>query len=169
MKEGFSHSTITRCTGEKHYATIYTFIEAEAPSALLLISQYPIFDLQKHCIEKIISVSRKENIFTMEFYISLLFHYLSFNPKLKNYVEVVNANSDCKTLFSYCNFNEDSHGLSNHCFKVLFERINLKNIIKLLCLMFLERKIILLQDNDSELAIIIECLLELIYPWYFFL
>jgi len=167
LKEGFIHSTVTRKTGKNNYATALTFNDANHPVSLLLISQHPFFTLQKDCLTKILAAAKKDNIYTVEFYISLLFHHLTFNPKLRNYVEVESFDlleEKSRTLLKYHNCKGDCLSLSNHPTKEMLKLIDIKNLFKLISLMLLERKIVFVKKDDRDLAIIIEWLLSLIYP-----
>jgi hypothetical protein len=169
LNEGFVHSTITRNTGKNNYATALIFNDTNHAASLLLISQYPFFALQKDCLTKILAAVKNGNTYTVEFYISLLFHHLTFNPKLKNYVEVGSFDlleGKSRTLFRYHNCEEDCLSLSNHPTKQMLELINLNNLFKLLSLILLEKKIVFVKKDNRDLAVIIEWLLSLIFPLY---
>eukprot|EP00826_Nyctotherus_ovalis_P065127 TRINITY_DN9568_c0_g1_i1.p2 TRINITY_DN9568_c0_g1~~TRINITY_DN9568_c0_g1_i1.p2 ORF type:complete len:179 (-),score=45.84 TRINITY_DN9568_c0_g1_i1:306-842(-) len=166
-REGFVHSTVTRKTGKKHYATALSFNDSGLPASLLLISQYPFFTLQKDCLGRILAAARKDDAYTIEFYLSLLFHHLMFNPKLKNLIEVGSfglLEDKPQILFKYSNCKEDCFSLSNHPVKDMCGLISQENLFKLLSLILLERKVVLIKDDDRDIAVAIEWLLSLTFP-----
>ena len=170
LNEGFFHSTITRQTGEKHYATSFTFKDLEIPTSLLVVSRYTIFTPQRNWLEQIINAAKKTSktdSHSIEFYISLLFHYLTYNPMQNNYVEIYKTEHE--QIFNYSNSKENYCSISNLPFKDLLMKITPNNIFKLLSPLLLERMIVLLQDTDNDLAIMLACLLSLMTPLYFYL
>ena len=161
------HATITRKTGAKHYGTFLTLKCCKTPSVLMIISKYPLFSLHEDWLENVYLSITKQSVYTVEFYISLLFHSLTFKPNMRNLIEVGHldfAHYKFIPLLSYSNFNETGITLSNQPFRKLFERIKANHIFKLLTLLLLERKILLIQNDDNDSAIIIECLTSLMSP-----
>ena len=57
--------------------------------------------------------------------------------------------------------------VSNLSFEKLLGRIKPVHFFELLKLLLLERKILIVQNDDFCLAAIIECLIRLLYPLYF--
>ena len=96
----------------------------------------------------------------MEFYISLIFHHLTYSSKIQNEIAFV---SDKTTPFArYRNCKGIS--IPNFSFQPLLESINADYLLLIIRLLLLERKVILIRDNFNNNAIIIEGILMLIYP-----
>jgi len=108
--------------------------------------------------------------YTIEFYLSLLFHYLAYNIDLQNEIAIVYKEKGLlnKGLLRYRNYSEIGITLPNFTFQTLLESIEPIHIIYLIKLILLERKLIFIRTNCSDNAIIIESLLQLISPLYFF-
>ena len=100
----------------------------------------------------------------MEFYISLIFHHLTLNSDLKS--EICYTVQE-KKIMRYRNYKENSFYPSNLSYQCLVEKIKPDCILMLVKLLLLEKKIILVRNDHSDNAIIIESLLSLIFPLYF--
>ena len=164
------------------------------PYSFCLISQLPLFDLHKKWLVEIYKAyfarlnlkgleekkgsdkkpsqkPQQAEEYTVEFYLSLLFHYLSYNIDKQNEVAIVytDRTSPHKGLLRYRNYSENGITLPNFTFQTLLESIEPIHIIYLIKLILLERKLIFIRNECNENAIIIESLLQLISPLYFLL
>lgn len=144
--------------------------------ALCLISQLPLFELHKKWLLQLYEIYTL-NItnclfpnYNIEFYISLIFHYLPYSIDMQNEVSIVykDSKANIKELMRYRNYNEIGINLPNFTFQKLLETIEPIHIIYLVKLILLERNIIFVRTNCSDNTIIIESLLQLICPLYFF-
>ena len=141
--------------------------------AFCIISQFAIFDLQRQWIIAAYEAykskdnnSDKDKKYELEFYISFLFHHIYYNSEWENEVEII---SNSKHEFSrYRNCKSYGFTLPNFTFKVLLETMKPNRILELIQYLLLEKKILLVQSQYSNNSIIIESLLSLISPLYFF-
>ncbi len=160
------------------------------PTSFCLISQLPLFDLHKFVftpqfadrkwlveIYKAYFARSEEKTktagteparleYTMEFYLSLLFHYLSYNIDLQNEIVIMykDRSSSAKGLLRYRNYSEIGITLPNFTFQSLLESIEPIHIIYLMKLILLERKIIFVRTDCNDNAVLIESILQLINP-----
>jgi len=106
--------------------------------------------------------------YTMEFYTSILFHHLSFNPSLNNEIELIyfDRGNKQKRFLRYRNCKDTELTLPNFTFRALLKAIKPYHLLDLIKLLLLERKILLVQNDQNSLALIIESLLILLYPLY---
>jgi len=164
---------VTSKTGVKRYATSLIFLNGGTIVSLFAISQQPIFNIQCAFLREIHGVITKKNkdlsLYSTEFYISLIFHHLHFNPSLNKIIEVVKFDpiKRYSAFIKYYNGPETGIGISNLSFQKLLTKIKPLHIFEILRLLLLERKLIFIQNDDSDLAIIIESILRLLYPLYF--
>ena len=143
------------------------------PMAFCVISQLPIFDFQKNWLIKAYesftspsdllrySTKPQEKKWSLEFYISFLFHYLYYNSEWKNEV-LITLNG--QKLSSYRNCRATDFTLPNFTFHTLITTMKPNRILELIQYLLLEKKILLVQSQYSDNAIIIESLLSLLYP-----
>ena len=140
-----------------------------------MISQIPVFELQKkwllavydayfHFSTEQKSSSNKQSKFTIEFYISFLFHYLQYNSEWQNEIEIVYKQRE--TFARYRNYKPTGFTLPNFTLQSLLETMKPNRILQLVTYLLLEKKILLVQKNYSDNAIIIESLLTLLSPLY---
>ena len=135
-------------------------ISRSLPLSFCFISKIPLFELyEKLLIELYDSYMSKSN-FTMEFYLSLIFHYFTYNVTLLNEIAI----SHNGKLIRYRNYSEIGITIPNFTFKVLLKHIDPEYIIILIQLILLERRIIFVKKDCSINAIIIESLFQLICP-----
>jgi len=153
------------------------------PMSFCIISQLPLFDLQKKWLietyesyivlkaenNKMIKNQTPVKKYTMEFYISLLFHHIYYNSEWQNEVEIFykDSHKNRKTFARYRNYKQVGFTLPNFTFQPLLESIKPNRILELIKLLLLEKKILLIRDNYSDNAIIIESLIMLLSPLYF--
>ena len=106
---------------------------------------------------------------TAEFMVSLLFHSLSISNLNSKEVQLAyfDANNNAKVLMRYRNYKGYGFALPNFSFELLVKKISPINILKLVCALLLERKVILLFQNYQQNAIIMESLISLLTPLYF--
>jgi DENN (AEX-3) domain len=99
--------------------------------------------------------------YTAEFYLSVLFHHLFFS--LDDSVGVI-ITFNKSPFMSYRNGLNAPMSLENLSYGVLIQKMPIKNLIELLKLVLLERKIILVSDGNGEIGNLIECVLCLLHP-----
>ncbi len=169
------HSTITSKLGTKRFVTTLTLPasdrRADSPVCMCIISQQQVFSLHKRWLSEIYAAlcpGKHRGTYTAEFYISLLFHHLSFSPDLRCEARITRYERTGKhqAFLRYENFPELGLTVPNQPFRPLIERVNPRNILELLKLLLLERKVILVQREDRDIALVIEALLSLLYPLY---
>jgi hypothetical protein len=143
------------------------------PMAFCVISQLPIFDFQRNWLIKVYesfifppellrhSTKLQEKKWSLEFYISLLFHHLYYNSEWKNEVLISYNNH---RLSSYRNCRTTGLTLPNFTFHTLMTTMKPNRILELIQYLLLEKKILLVQSQYSNNAIITESLLSLLYP-----
>jgi len=100
--------------------------------------------------------------YNIEFYVSLIFNYFMHNVDSRNEIAISYKNR----LVRYRNYREIGITLPNFTFKALFKSITPDNIMSLIKLILLERKLIVIKTDCSKNALIIESLLQLISPLY---
>lgn len=102
----------------------------------------------------------------MEFYTFLLFHQFSLNRDLNDEIEVIytDQRKRQKSFLRYRNCKETGITLPNYSFRILLESFKPKELIILIQLLLLERKLILIQSDPNQFAIVIESLLLLLAP-----
>lgn len=142
--------------------------------AFCIVSQLPLFDLQKKWLIKVyeayILSTGDQKIrmkkYTVEFYISLLFHFMYYNSEWQNEVEIFYRDCDrqLQTFTRYRNYKPIGFTLPNFTFKSLLKTIKPDKILELVKCLLLEKKIILVHKKYSENAIIIESLIMLLSP-----
>ena len=137
------------------------------PTSFCVISKMAIFELQKNWLIRTFFAYRvnsdKEEDYTLEFYISLLFHHLYYNSKWQNEVEILNKG---KPFATYRNYQSSGLTLPNFTFQLLLETMKPNKILELVQCLLLEKKIILVKSQYSDNAIIIESILSLMFPLY---
>ena len=106
--------------------------------------------------------------YTVEFYISLLFHHIYYNSEWQNEVEIFYRDSrkHRRTFARYRNYKPTGFTLPNFTFQPLLESIKPNRILELTKFLLLEKKILLVRDQYSDNAVIIESLLMLLSPLY---
>lgn len=147
-----------------------------SPLCFCLISRLPLFDLHKKWLTEVYkdyvfklygsAEERKESDYTLEFYVSLLFHYLGYNASQMDEVAVV-SREERKEIMRYRNYSEIGITMPNFTFQVLLETIEPSYIVYLIRLILLERRLIFIKNDCADNTIIIESLLQLICPLYF--
>ena len=142
------------------------------PVCFCAISRLPIFDFQRYLftqfcrslLYKMYEAHRdKVKDFTIEFYLTLLFHHLSYSSEIQNEVEVQSIRSR-ETFIRYRNYKAVGLTLPNFTVQALLENIRPKQIMEIAKLLLLERKVIFVRDNCTDNALIIESLLMLLLP-----
>jgi hypothetical protein len=136
-----------------------------SPFSFCFISQLPFFELHKKwLLEMYEAFIGNTNSYNIEFYISLIFNYFMHNVDSRNEIAI----SFTDRLIRYRNYREIGITLPNFTFKALFKSIAPENIMVLIKLILLERKLILIKTDCSKNALIIESLFQLINPLYFY-
>ena len=104
--------------------------------------------------------------YTLEFYISLLFHHVYYNCQLQNEVELYyrDQHRRRKTFVRYRNYSTSGFTLPNFTFEVLLSAIKPNRILELTKFLLLEKKILLIRDHYADNAVLIESLLMLLSP-----
>lgn len=115
----------------------------------------------------LITKQKTKSFPTLEFYVSLVFHHLSYSADLQNEVEIISSADTCITL-RYRNYKAVGLTLPNFTVQALTGSIRPETILELVKLLLLEKKIILVRDNCSDNALLIETLLMLMSPLYVF-
>lgn len=101
----------------------------------------------------------------IEYFISFYFHYL----KLSNNKVSYEVTSENKQIISLTNINatENFFAVDNFSYKYLLSRVKPKRILELINAVLLERPIFIIDDDMSQIAIIIKSILSLIRPlWW---
>lgn len=104
--------------------------------------------------------------YSLEFYLSLVFHHLSYSADLQNEVEVIAENR--APFVRYRNYKAVGLTLPNFTVQGLMENVAPKQIIEIVKLLLLEKKIIIVRDNCGDNALLIESILMLLSPLYRF-
>ncbi len=106
--------------------------------------------------------------YMMEFYISLLFHHIYYNSEWQNEVEIFyrDAHRQRKTFARYRNYKPVGFTLPNFTFQPLLESVKPNRILELVKYLLLEKKILLVRNQYSDNAVVIESLLMLLSPLY---
>ena len=135
-----------------------------------MISRLPLFELHKKWLAEVYNAysTKAKNEYSIEFYISLLFHCLVYKVEAKNEVALVYKDrlNKLQELMRYRNYNEIGITIPNFTFQLLFEKIEPICILNLIRIILLERKLIFIESDCSNNAIITESLLQLVYPLY---
>ena len=151
------------------------------PTSFCVISQIPLFDLQRSWLIEVYEAyiaarsgdaykSALRNTpgkkYTLEFYISLLFHHIYYNSEWQNEVEIFyrDSHKHRKTFARYRNYKPVGFTLPNFTFQPLLEAIKPNRILELIKYLLLEKKILLIRSQYSDNAVIIESLLMLLSP-----
>lgn len=144
------------------------------PTSFCIISQLPIFDFLKSWVLKAheayvtptealqYSTRPQEKKYSLEFHLSFLFHHLYYNSEWKN--EVLITHSRKSKLGSYRNYRANGFALPNFNYRTLMTTMKPNRILELVQYLLLEKKILLVQSQYADNAIIIESLLSLLYP-----
>ena len=180
-----------------------------SPICFCLVSNYPIFSIQKqfltHIFNDIIKGVHRDTLALLgpaeetptaerapgkspraplssresehrrqklEFYISLLFHYVGAgrsNQLIEIYKMIKRPSAEKQVqkpiLRIFDSLRNQGHfKVDNYEFSFLFRRVNYQRIIQLFVALLLERKVILITKDFSELSILIETLKALLYP-----
>ncbi len=107
---------------------------------------------------------------TVEFLLSLLFHGVTFSSAANNEVQLSyqcpEDEEPDKPLLRFRNQRGYGLQLENFAFELLVKKIPPQAMLKLVCALLLERKVVLLFQNYQQNAIIMESLLSLLVPLY---
>ena len=105
---------------------------------------------------------------TMEFVLSLVFHHFYFSNLINSEVRLclTNAFHEEQLVFKYRNHNDYGFVLHNFSFELLIKKISPDNILRIVCALLLERKVILLFRNYQQNAVIMESIISLLTPLY---
>ena len=135
---------------------------------MCLISESPLFEAHKIILTKLseLVIQRISNVKTneklsLEFYLSMIFYHLYFRLDQSNEI-IIMLNK--QPLIKYINWSDGPISLDNFTYSTLLRKIPFKNILDLIKMLLLERKIIIISDTPGEIAVIIESLLKLIKP-----
>jgi DENN (AEX-3) domain len=99
--------------------------------------------------------------YTVEFYLSVIFHHLFLS--LDDSVGVI-ISSNKIPFINYRNGMNAPMSIQNISYGLLLQKISINNLIELIKLMLLERKLIVVSDNYGDIGHIIECILCLMQP-----
>ena len=148
-------------------ATIKGKSKRYIPYALCLISASPIYEIHKTLLKKLGSLLSERiagytnEKYTAEFYLSVMFHHLFLS--MDDSIGVI-ITFNKSPFVSYRNGMNAPMSLENLSYGMLIQKIPIKNLIELLKLVLLERKIILVGEGSGEIGNIIECILCLLHP-----
>ncbi len=114
------------------------------------------------------TLQRSNKKYTVEFYMSLLFHHLYYNSEWQNEVEIFyhDSHSHRHTFARYRNYKSSGFTLPNFTFQSLLESVKPNRILELIKYLLLEKKVLLVRDRYADNAVLIESLLSLISPLY---
>jgi len=126
-----------------------------------------MYDIYKSStnFEGINEVTSKDEL-TMELLLSLVFHYFHFSNQINSEIRFNNSE---QLIFKYRNHTDYGFVLQNFSFELLLKRISPANILRIVCALLLERKVALLFQNYQQNAVIMESIISLISPLYYFL
>lgn len=130
-----------------------------------LLEFFNLFRIKTTCKS---SISNPPDAYTMEFYTSILFHHLSFNPSLNNEIELIydDKGKGKRRFLRYRNCKDTELTLPNFTFRALITAIKPMHLLEVVNILLFEHKILLIQNDPNSLALIIESLLLLLYPLY---
>ena len=146
------------------------------PYSFCLISSVPLFDVHKslllklyqNFLMKLTAESTKQPYkekYTMEFYLSMAFHHLYYNPELHNDIEIVCSKPKTSLLMRFRNCRDSPFSLPNYSYKPLLGgNLTALCLADLVRVLMFERKLIIVCDNYGESALLTESLLVLIQP-----
>lgn len=123
-----------------------------------------LYDLYKELTEQ--PSEHYEQPFTMEFLLSLVFHYFYFSERVNCEVRLCDTVKEEQAIFKYRNHTNYGFTLQNFSFELLLKRISPNNILRIVCALLLEQKVILLFQNYQQNAVIMESLISLLTPLY---
>lgn len=108
---------------------------------------------------------------TIEFMLSLMFSHFCFSNYVNSEVQLVYSDSEFnrQPLLRYRNHKDYGLYLQNFSFELLVKRVSPENILRIVCSLLLERKIILLFQNYQQNAVIMESIISLLSPLYYIL
>ena len=104
--------------------------------------------------------------YTVEFFISILFHHFSYNRNWRRGIKIIYGKSKrkLKEFGHYWNFGLNDCFFPIVSFKLLLESLEANHLTMLLTHLLLEHRIILLRTEYKDNAILIESLLQLLLP-----
>ena len=104
--------------------------------------------------------------YKLEFMISMLFHHLWFNSSYENEIQIIfrDINLQISPFIRYRNQMDYGFTLGNFSFEFLLSKIKPCYIIQIFAALVLERKVLLINNNYGENAVIIESLIALLCP-----
>jgi hypothetical protein len=127
-----------------------------------VISSLPVFEFQRALINALYESIKCDSQYSLEFYLTLSFHHLFYNAELKNEVRLVIGKN---THFAqYQNYKLRGITPTNFTFQSLIEAIKPTQLLQILKLLLLEKKIILIRDSCDDNAVLIESLITLLSP-----
>ena len=98
----------------------------------------------------------------MEFYISIIFHYLYYIADLKDEINItMNGIDPFGTIHSYAS---TGFTLPNFTIKILMESMEVEQIMNIIRFLLLERKILIVRNRCEDNAILMESILMLLSP-----
>ena len=112
------------------------------------------------------TASHKLETKSMEFYISMLFNYLYYNSDSQNEVEIyyTDLRKQNVSLFRYRNYKENGLTIPNFTFQKLLCVLQPPRVLDILRIIMLERKLVLIHNDYTVNAVLIESLLSLLSP-----
>jgi hypothetical protein len=153
------------------------------PKAFCIVSSLPLFELHKyspgstyrHFLMKLYNIYKQKGMIeakpgrqqlSIEFMLSLLFSHIYFSSKVNSEVQLVHSGNDFEweSLLRYRNYKDYGFVLQNFSFELLVKRISPLNILRIVCALLLERKVILLFHNYQQNAVIMESIISLLCP-----
>ena len=124
-----------------------------------------LYDIYKETID---SECPPKNNISMEFLLSLAFHHFWFNNQENTEIRLCNTDAppNDQLIFKYRNHTDHGFSLQNFSFELLLKRISPANILRIVCALLLERKVVLLFQNYQQNAVIMESIISLLSPLY---
>ena len=119
-------------------------------------------------VTKNYKANTKETKYSLEFYVSLLFHHIYYNSEWHNEVEVyyTDRHKFKRSFIRYRNYKSTGFTLPNFTFRSLLETMKPNRVLELVKYLLLEKKVLLVQKHCSDNAVIIESLISLLSPLY---
>lgn len=139
------------------------------PYAFCIVSSVAIYECHKCILFKFCDIfmqllkGKNTEQYSLEFYMSLLCCTLNFNTHETGGIKIM---LDKQPFIEYCHPSPRPLTETNVSFELLFKCVPAKQIMELINLLLLERKIILVWENYGQLGLIIEPLLLLLAPLY---
>ena len=134
-----------------------------------------VFHYDRNLVSKTTNLISQENEISIkntqlcEFYISAVFSLMNMTTKSKETILLKPYGDEDPELIRYRINQTMGINLTGYNFKILFKKLSLVNVMKIIKFILLERKIIIFSQNPGDIPNITETLLALISPMLIYL